>query len=319
MEIIFNVERCKDIIVACINKYGFASEHNYDYFMANENENTRAVFISCGEESQDNLAGVLSVKINDANWKFISEPLAKPDDRAKVLLDASKILFDSGAKNILVEISPVLRKKIIKLSKKDEYKKIKIGSVLEKYNVPIISLKNWDSKLEGPEFTNLRKTKNRYYRNYKIKILAGKEALNIDYDVLKNIVIKWKEHRKSKDNAYYDEYLEIFRKKFSGTAHTMVLEINDSVCAVASCFPIPRNNDHNSSDVYYALNIHDYSIPDLGDFLTTSFFDELKRAGFDNVDFGSSDENLLKYKKKFKPSTIYTMSCFYIKKNNQIN
>ena len=122
-----------------------------------------------------------------------------------------------------------------------------------------------------------------------------------------------KKNRKAKDRALHDSYINFAANGYKANI-TLLLKLNGVVKGLASAIVVPNNPD----TVYFNINLHDYSIPELGDFLTVIFFDKLKSEGYRFINFGSSDENLLKYKKKFNPIKVYDSAFFYVRNNVKV-
>lgn len=309
---------CKALIERVIAKNGFASEHNYDYFVSYTSKKMTPFFIYFGEDK-----GLFSIKWDDNSYQIISEIMAPVNERCELaLLFVNYVFKNADTKKVFVEFPLSLRKELLKaisnenkLSKpqsNSEKSNIVIGNILHHLYTPIIELSQWDTELVGSDFSKLRKAKNRFFRNFKVELLKGDEILSVPVSDFEKLVGDWKKNRKCNDTAYYEDYLNFFRNKFNGSACHIALKLNGVLCAVAAAWSVP-NTDNEC--VYYAINLHNYTVSELGDFLTVLFLDELKLRGFKYLDFGSSDEKLLAYKKKFKPVSQYEVVCFYIRKN----
>ena len=68
----------------------------------------------------------------------------------------------------------------------------------------------------------------------------------------------------------------------------------------------------NSETFYPVININDYSIPTIGEFVAINDFSNIKKLGYKQFNFGGSDKRLLAFKKKFKPKKIYKTHFFSI-------
>lgn len=307
---------CKALIERVIAKNGFAPEHNYDYFISYASKKMTPIFVYFGEDK-----GLFSIKWDDNSYQIISEIMAQENDRCNLaLLFVNYVFSNVDTKKVFVEFPLSLRKELLKTihsetksNSENKFSKgnIIIGNTLYHLHTPIIELSRWDTELVGSDFSKLRKAKGRFFRNFKVEILKGDELSSIDLLDFEKLVSEWKRNRKCKDTAYYEDYLNFFRSKFSGSACHIAIKLNEVLCAVAAAWTIPNTNNEN---VYYAINLHNYSVSELGDFLTVLFLDELKLRGFKYLDFGSSDEKLLAYKNKFKPVSQYEVVCFYIRK-----
>ena len=314
---------CKALIERVIAKNGFAPEHNYDYFVSYDSKKMKPTFVYFGGER-----GLFALEWDDKSYQIISEVMAGEPERCGLVIDFLNHVFQNPeVKKVLVEFPQELRKQLLKNVPKPEElsdavpntlentskktsKDIVIGSILHHYYTPIIALQNWDPELFGPDFSKLRKAKGRFFRNFKVEVLKGNDILTVDILEFQKLISEWKKGRKSTDTAYFEDYLNFFRYGFKGSACHIAIKLNGVLCGVSAAWTVP-NTDNKT--VYYAINLHNYSVSELGDFLTILFLDELKKEGFEYLDFGSSDEKLLAYKKKFKPFRQYELLCFYIR------
>ncbi|GIU69962.1 MAG: hypothetical protein KatS3mg002_1198 [Candidatus Woesearchaeota archaeon] len=283
----------KDIIESSIKAYGSDAEHNYFYFSAQESKDSKPVFAFFGENK-----GLLLVDFLNGNWKLLASPLADESEHPQMILE---FLENVKPKSLLVETTMELRKRLLKLLKNTN---IKIGNIRDRYIKPIIYLDDWDPELKGSDLSNIRKAKNRLYRRHTIELVNPKDA---NIAEMKQLVLDWKKNRTAGDRAYYHDYINYFAQGFPDAVASLILKIDGKICGIASGWMIP-----NSEKVYFAINLHNYSLPDMGDFLTVLFLNELKAKGFKYLDFGSSDEKLLQYKKKFRPREFIETACYYI-------
>lgn len=300
---------CKALIERVIVKNGFAPEHNYDYFISYESKKIKPKFVYFGQNR-----GLFALEWYDQSYQMISEVMAPESERCALILSFLNLIFKNPeVKKILVELPPELRKQLLKeISKTADKEKIIVGSILNHYYTPIISLQNWDTELKGSDFSKLRKAKGRFFRNFKVEVLKGDDLLSVDITEFQKLIDEWKKGRKSTDTAYFEDYINFFRNGFKGSACHLAIKLNGTLCGVAAAWVVPNTNNKT---VYYSINLHNYSVSELGDFLTVLFLDELKTRGFEYLDFGSSDEKLLAYKKKFKPIRQYELLSFYIRNN----
>jgi hypothetical protein len=305
-----NDDKVKTIIKNSLAAYGFAPEHNYFELASHEAKDSKPVFVYFGGNK-----GLFGVDYEDV-WQIISEILAPERERADLFILFAKHLFrNKSVKKIMMEFPFTLRKEIIKKVREENMqfgageKIIVVGNVVEHYYTPIISLEKWDPTLQGSEFSNLRKAKNRFFRNYKIELFKNEEIVNFPVVEIKEMVYAWAKNRKAKDRAIYDSYISFINNGCDGAALSLLLKVDGKIRGLASASMVPNTKN----TVYYGINLHDYSIPELGDFLTVLFLDELKKSGFEFLNFGSSDKKLLKYKEKFKPISTYDSAFFYVR------
>ncbi len=303
-------DKVVQIINDSIKKNGFAPEHNYFELISHEAKDSKPVFVYFGDNK-----GLFGVDYDDV-WQIISEILAPENERAELFMLFAKHLFrNKGVKKIMMEFPFSLRKEIMKKVKEENSKKgddgkiIVVGNVVEHYYTPIISLEKWDPGLNGSDFSKLRKAKNRFFRNYKIELLKDDAIMSVPASEIKEMVLAWAKNRKAKDRAIYDSYISFINDGCKGAALSLLLKIDGKVKGLASASLVPNTK----KTVYYGINLHDYSIPEIGDFLTVIFLDELKKSGFEFLNFGSSDKKLLKYKEKFNPVSKHDSAFFYVR------
>ena len=307
MELFYNLDsdQVKNIIEKTISSYGFSAEHNHNYIMSYASKECKPIFAYFGDDK-----GLFGLEWDDGFWQLISEVMSPMNERAALFSEFCRYIFsDKNAKKILLEVPPIFRKELLKDNTK-LLPELKIGAITKKLYTPIISLEEWNSTLYGPGYSSLRKAKNRFFRLFNIKILKGKDVNHISIVEYTKMVDAWRKNRSPNDIASYDDYLSYIKNGFKGSDAQLALIINDKLCGLSVAWRLPNNHD----TIYYGINLHDYSIPELGEFLAVIFFEMLKSQGYKHLDFGSSDEGLLNYKKKFHPKSIIDYVCFYIRK-----
>lgn len=304
-------EKTIDLIRDVIDANGYAPEHNYFELLSYESKDSKPLFVYFGERK-----GLFAVDYEDV-WQVLSEIMAPKNERAELFIMFAEHLFKSkNVKKIMVEFPFELRKEISrKIREKNKVlidpaeKRLIVGDVVEHYYTPIISLAHWDPALNGPDFSKLRKAKNRFFRTHKVEIIKNGDIANVPVKDIREMILSWAKNRKAKDRAAYDSYLSFINNGCKGSVVSLLIKIDDKVRGLASASLIPNSQ----KTVYYNINLHDYSLPELGDFLTVLFFDELKASGYEFLNFGSSDKKLLQYKKKFNPVSKYDSALFYVR------
>jgi len=299
------------IINECIAANGYAPEHSYFELLSYDSKDSKPLFVYFGDGK-----GLFAVDYEDV-WQVLSEILAPKNERADLFIQFADYLFkNKNVKKIMVEFPFELRKEISKkIREKNKTfidpteKRLTVGDVVEHYYTPIISLEHWDPTLNGSDLSKLRKAKNRFFRTHKVEIIKNGDIANVPVKDIREMVLAWAKNRKAKDRASYDSYISFINNGCKGAAVSLLIKIDDKVRGLASASLIPNSE----KTVYYNINLHDYSIPELGDFLTILFLDELKASGFQFLNFGSSDKKLLQYKEKFNPVSKYDSALFYVR------
>lgn len=304
-------EKTISIIKDVIDVNGYAPEHNYFELLSYESTHSKPLFVYFGERR-----GLFAIDYEDI-WQVLSEIMAPKNERAELFIIFAEHLFkNKNVKKIMVEFPLELRREIIKKVREKnktfidpEEKRLIVGDVVEHYYTPIISLVNWDPKLNHPDFSKLRKAKNRFFRKYKIEIIKNSDIANVPVQEIREMIFAWAKNRKAKDIPAYDSYISFVNNGFKGSVVSLLIKIDGKVRGLASASLVPNSQ----KTVYYNINLHDYSIPELGDFLTVLLFDELKSLGYEFLNFGSSDKKLLQYKEKFNPVSKYDSALFYVR------
>jgi hypothetical protein len=299
------------LIQNAIKVNGYAPEHNYFELLSYDSKDSKPLFVYFGDGK-----GLFAVDYEDV-WQVLSEILAPKGERADMFIQFADYLFkNKNVKKIMVEFPFELRKEISKKIRNKNRtlidpaeKRLTVGDVVEHYYTPIINLEHWDPTLNGPDFSKLRKAKNRFFRTHKVEIIMNEDIANVPVKDIREMVIAWAKNRKARDRAAYDAYITFINNGCKGSALSLLIKIDDKVRGLASASLIPNSE----KTVYYNINLHDYSIPELGDFLTVLFLDELKNAGFKFLNFGASDKRLLQYKEKFNPVSKYDSALFYVR------
>ena len=109
MRIYENIEAERDRIQACIQKYGWTSDHNLDWFIdAIADKKGKPVFI----EFQD--GGLLVHKYLD-KYRIWSDPLSKKDTAASKILEFSLNVLNDNVKDVWCDdVSGHIRNELIK-------------------------------------------------------------------------------------------------------------------------------------------------------------------------------------------------------------
>ena len=197
---------------------------------------------------------------------------------------------------VVAEFSDEVREIAFEFLKKNGYKK----NVKYSLQWPVYNLLSFDESLSGKEWKKLRNIRNRFYSSYNIKFKHPKDA---DKGKLKQLLKEWLKRRSVKDRVEVDYYKNMIDYDFDGFDMARVVLINHEPCAFSAGWKIP-----NSNDFYCGVGIFNYKYKDMGDFINVDDFLHIKSLGYDNVDFGGSDEALLQFKMKFNPeSSIFVI------------
>ncbi len=292
-----NAADASELAQSSIEKFGFEPEHNFYYFMNNEEPSTANLVMGLGNQKI-----ILANSHGKCTSLFPSGILGPKEEHAKMLLAFCNYCLKEGAQEVTVEV----RKSLLEDFNKIIPKSIHIKSLDYEYGWPVISLKNFDTELKGPRYYELRKISSRFFKENKIEIC---EAMQTDKHVLAKILAEWKKNRKSKDMSYPHEYEMWISTNFEGTDYAKCAFVNGKPCAIFCGWRIP-----NSNSFYLGVVLHNYKIREMGEILYLECFKNLKSMGFGFCNLGGSDSNLLNFKKKFLPEEIYETVEFTVER-----
>lgn len=286
------------IIESSIKKFGFEPEHNLHYFMNNEEPKTKNAIIDFGDSTI-----MLTNFGKDCARLFPSGILGPRKVHARMMLDFFNYSFkNKKTSEILAEISEDDYEEFKKIIPKN----ICLADAPYIYYWPIVNLKEFDMELKGSRFYELRKIKYSFMKKNRIEF---HDAKYIEKGILKEVLHQWEKSRKGKDDAISHEYNRWLETNFLGADYAKCAYVNGFPSAILCGWNIP-----NSNSFYLAVVLHNYMASNIGEILYLECFKELKSMGFGYCNLGGSDENLLKFKKKFLPEIVYKTVEFSVKR-----
>ena len=300
VRIISDIARNKGKILESMAKYGHFAEHNFLHYTYCESPGVKNVLLDCGK-------GRLILMQHDQRknlWKlFPCGVLAPEDERTGLLLRAADIILkEKKARKLVVEVSEKMRRELLRaLSKPNGIKACKYTYTL---HWPLYNMDQWDPELKGSRMKKLRNIRNRFYKRNKITV---KDSRQVPKETLKKILLDWASRRTMNDHINRAYYQNLIENGFQGIDFAKTIYVNGQPATITAGWRIP-----NSRNSFSAIGIVDYSCPGLGEIANLEDLAMLKESGFEYVDFGGSDEILLRFKKKFKPETIYKTYTFSI-------
>jgi len=164
--------------------------------------------------------------------------------------------------------------------------------------------------MPGKGWKKLRNTKNSFYKEHKVEVLKHQD---VDKEELKRIVAEWKERRGGDDFANSRQYLNIINNSFKGFDEVRILAVDGKPRAITGGWKVP-----NSEQYYSSLGLYDYSIERLGEIANLDDLTYLKSRGYKIVNFGGSGEELLEFKKKFRPASSYRTYIFSLMRKDGV-
>ena len=237
--------------------------------------------------------------------RMVSEPIAAKENKGKLFQEVLRYIFcDAQAKKLTVEDwTEEFRKEVLKI-----LASLKVKATKSFYTLfwPIYNLREFDDALTGKKLKGMRYARNRFVNGHEVTI---RDLREIDTKKPIDLVESWGKKRSGRDVVYTGEYVRMIENKFPGCDLACAIFIDGRLCAASAGWGIP-----NSKGYYSFLDIHDYSDPYLGEFAGLTHFLAAKKRGYEFLDFGGSDKNLLNFKKKFHPVRIYKTQNFSIVK-----
>lgn len=284
----------KEEIIDSINSYGDNAEHNFYYFMNNEEPGTKNTFIDFGDNR------IILANVESHVWNvFPSGILANEEDKPDLFKKFCQYCFKKNAKEVYAELD-------INLFKKIKLSGYLVSDIQFEYTWPVVDLTKFDPHLQGSGYYELRKIKNNFMKNNALDIV---DAQKIQISVLKKILSCWESNRKSSDKAHSTEYDNWMKTNFEGADYAKCWIVNNAPNAIVVGWRIP-----NSKRFYLAVVLHNYQIKNIGEMIYLQTLLELKNLGYLECNLGGSDEKLLAFKRKFLPSSEYKTVEFYVRK-----
>lgn len=291
-----------DVIVArplieeAIRKFGYAPEHNFDWYRFYTDDDEKDIFAA--SEYGDGLLTMLG----DNESRVFSSPVAPPARRASILIEYLEQIFQSpNVKKVWLELETPLRKEFL-LALPEYFKPNPINYTL---TWPIMDMKTFDPILPSGHYKFLRKEKHRFYRNHAVTVADAKKFEN--KESLHAIIDVWKRKRKVHDRAYCMEYHHVVDGNFKGMTTARVFIVDGKAVGMNAGWMIP-----NSDRFYGAIGLHDYSVQNLGTMLYLEDLEWLKNHGYGEVDMGGSEKGGLEFKKEFLPKSFYKTHIFSV-------
>lgn len=278
---------------------GHDAEHNYFHFLNQATSAKLPVFISFG-----NNRGILAQKSKTGKlWYMVSEVLAPQNEKSSLFMQFVEHVFNNDRANRLqIEVDKQFRKE---LKEKLENTDFRAGKLNFRLEWPLYDMRTWDGdKLEGKKWKKVRNIRNRFMENHKIRVV---DSINLPKDELKKILKEWNKKRRGEDFAYRECYSRLIDSDFEGCDMAKSVIVDGIPCSITAGWRIPNTNNYYSS-----IGVLNYIFEGLGEITNLIDLTELKKKGYITVNFGGSDDELLDFKKKFKPVDTYYTYTFSI-------
>ena len=285
-------------IEKAIEKYGYAPEHNFEWYQCQPEKGDKTVFVEFEDGS-----GLMTLEDTDKKiGSVFSSPIAPKNRRAKILIEyLDYILKTDKFKKIDLELEDELYKQFVKLLPKT----IKHRKVRYTLEWPIYDLSLFDETLTGNKWKSLRKTINKFYKEHSVNVLDAKEYKN--KQDLHDIINDWKKNRCAGDRAYPQEYHLLIDNNFSPATEARLFSVDGKICGINAGWLIPNSNRY-----YGSVGIHNYAFDGLGDTLYIEDLIYLKKQGYKEADMGGGEKGLNAFKAKSHPQLFYKTHIFSV-------
>lgn len=298
MEIINDVLKQEKKIQGSIKKYGHMAQHNFCFFVNYGRAGEENIFFRFEEDR-----GVMAYRKNKI-WRILTDPIAPEPEKMKIISQAIDWIFknEKAEKIIFEDVSEYFKNEIYSVKENKTWRALTLNYYLV---WPIIDLENWDG--QGKKWKRLRNLYNKFFKDNPVEI---KKPADVNKEDLKELIQAWKKQRLQTDRVHLEPYLRFVESGFSGCELARIFICQNKPISIAAGWPVP-----NSDKVYYScIGLYNYDYANIGE---ASYWDELlelKKLGYKKVDFGGSDDNLLKFKKKFHPVSYYNTYTFSVVK-----
>lgn len=301
MEIIEDPKIFKPLVGKAIEKFGFAPEHNTDWWLFNVESTEKAIYFSWPDGT-----GLTTQRANlpaGGEWYTFSEPLCPSEMAARRVVEFTQyVLSDFPAiTEVVVEVLTKTSNELLSLLPANL-----IGEDIYYQPVwPVMNLDKFDPTLPGSHFKGVRNAKSKFTREHRLEVV---DAYLIAKEKLYRLIDDWAKHRKALDDPLSTAYHNLVAGEFCGCDTARVLVVDGEPAGINAGWRIV-----NSERFYHSVGIHDYSIREFGLILYLENLEWMKNAGYKTADMGGSEAgDSLFFKDRFLPETHYTTDMFSI-------
>lgn len=286
----------KELIGRIISIRGNSTEHSYHNYVYSCDLGEVPVFFKISDSE-----GILAFYYpKGSSYRIFSDILAERRDWLKYLVRFFDHVKSLGAKKVEMETDIGFRSELAACLK--ELGRYKAGRVTLTFTWPTFEMSRWDGDLmQGKDWKDIRYYWNKYFRDHKVEF---KTADEVDSMALKELVLKWKKQRTGKRVTFYRYYLNAIANGFEGF-NTRIMVVDDKVAAMTAGFKVPNKNYY-----YSAIGIYSRDIERTGEVCNMDDLMQLKKQGYETVDFGGGEGSLTEFKQKFRPTGSY-QTVFY--------
>lgn len=287
-------------IEKAIKKYGYAPEHNFWWYQAQADENSKNVYVEFNNDE-----GLFTIEeTNKKRITIFSSPIAPPERRAEIIVEYLEHIFKfTQIEKVTLELESVLYKNFLKIIPSN----LKARSINYTLTWPIYNLEAFNYLLPGKHWKTIRKEKNNFYNEYSVKFVDAKDYK--DKEALYLIINEWRKKRGANDRAHFYPFINFISKNFKGAIEARVMLVNDKAVGINAGWLIPNSNRY-----YGSIGIHNYSFSNLGDMIYLEDLSWLKDRGYKEADMGGGEKELTAFKNKFLPKEFYKTHVFSVVK-----
>lgn len=305
-----NIEAERERIQKCIDRFGWTSDHNLDWYLDSIiEEEARPMFVEF-----DDSTGFLAHKYPN-KWRIWSDPLVPRRSSAGLSLESEmascieefsfSVLKDNKVKEVWCDD---VSDKIYPELKKNPF--LKLNGIYYHLYWPVLDMDKYDPSLPGGHFKEIRNARNKFYREHEINVLQTSELTK---EYLLKIVDDWFKEiaKKQKEDVYDLRYRKAIENGFRGFLSSRVMIVDGRPVGFNAGYEVPNHSRRFAG----VIGIHDYSMKDLGIALWLEDLEWIKNAGYKELDMqGSEDDGGLKLKLQFGGKIERKTNTFSIKK-----
>lgn len=297
MKIYEDINTERDRIQACINKFGWTSDHNLDWYLDSVAEEAIPVFVEF-----DDGTGLLTHKYSD-KWRIWSDPLSRSNNAAEKVGEFSEFIIAGDIKEVWCD--DVSDKIYSELKNNNTFK---LNDIYYSLLWPVLEMSKYDPFLPGGHFKDIRNARSKFYREHEVKVLKTSELIKED---LLKIVDGWFKEviKKGKEDVYDLKYRKAIENNFRGFLNSRVMLVDDRPVGINAGYEVPNYSGRFAG----VIGIHDYSLTDLGLILWLEDLEWIKNAGYKELDMqGDEEGGGLKFKMQFNPTIERKTETFSI-------
>lgn len=299
MKIIEDPQEYTPLAKEVIKKFGYAPEHNLEWFFCATEPYQQPIFVSWPDSS-----GLLTQKEKGAWYVFVGPIVPKDKISERLIEFCNYALAQPDIKKISLELRTDERKVFLRALRKTDLKSLAINYTL---TWPVMNMEKFDPNLPGKYFKEIRNARNKFYREHKVEI---KKASECSRNELINLIDSWRKVRKAHDRAYYHRYYFLAESGFKCCKTARAMLVDGKLAGLNGGWDVP-NADQS---FYAAIGLHDYSVKDLGLMLYLEDLSWIKTAGYKTADMGGGEKDLTKFKNQFLPESWYKTCLFSVMK-----